>query len=532
MKKRCQSIQSLLTHIIIFERIEEYHSIVKDCDPTIPIVLIGSMCDLIEKCQISDEEIKQVSKRIGAYTFIKCSGKININVDEIFQTAVTIKRKRLDIKKALMKMIPQSLEETKLEGIDSIESVYSPINKVKNAILEGDADLLKLLAQLEVSQLKEEIINQLDFGVNKIKPSLLFEVMEKIDFQSLQIINCSALTDKQLIIFLRNSRELQKLSICNVSINSNELVEQLNQYCPHIRILHIENLPNLTWSNRKETLIFQSLHELKIINCQSLVHLEIYVPNLVSLHIENCKNLERITLKSAVIPKSVTIKNCKLVESDLSKSSIREDFMQLIMNEEWPVSICALNDEKNEKLNALGYKYIDLPTYLTYSTDKKKLPTQMKCVAVGDYERTGKTNMKTALLCTLTKGFYPEYVSYDNIFIIQGKSVSLTLWDTAGNEEYDRTRHLCYPGTDIFWLCFSVLSPQSFNHVKSTWWCEVSHHCPNALILLIGLNIELRDDKDVLNKLGEKKLAPITYQQGKNLSKEIEAIGYDCATSI
>lgn len=43
---------------------------------------------------------------------------------------------------------------------------------------------------------------------------------------------------------------------------------------------------------------------------------------------------------------------------------------------------------------------------------------------------------------------------------------TLGLFDTAGQEDYDRLRPLSYPQTDVFLICFSVNSPASFENVK------------------------------------------------------------------
>ena len=45
------------------------------------------------------------------------------------------------------------------------------------------------------------------------------------------------------------------------------------------------------------------------------------------------------------------------------------------------------------------------------------------------------------------------------------------------------------------------------------WYPEVSHHCPNTPIILVGTKLDLRDDKETLEKLREKRLSPITYPQ-------------------
>ncbi len=41
----------------------------------------------------------------------------------------------------------------------------------------------------------------------------------------------------------------------------------------------------------------------------------------------------------------------------------------------------------------------------------------------------------------------------------------------------------------------------------------MSHHCPNTPIILVGTKLDLRDDKETIDKLKEKRLAPITFPQ-------------------
>lgn len=57
--------------------------------------------------------------------------------------------------------------------------------------------------------------------------------------------------------------------------------------------------------------------------------------------------------------------------------------------------------------------------------------------------------------------------------MVDGKPISLGLWDTAGQEDYDRLRPLSYPQTDVFLICFSIVSPPSFDNVKAKVGLEV-----------------------------------------------------------
>src|SRR5450756_1901752 len=89
-----------------------------------------------------------------------------------------------------------------------------------------------------------------------------------------------------------------------------------------------------------------------------------------------------------------------------------------------------------------------------------------RLVVVGDWE-VAKTN----LCITYTTNKYPsEYVP--TVFDDYGVTVQvgkdeyiLGIFDTAGQEDYDRLRALAYPDTDVFLLCFSPLSPDSFDNI-------------------------------------------------------------------
>uniref|UniRef100_A0A8D8M0G1 Ras-related protein Rac1 n=1 Tax=Cacopsylla melanoneura TaxID=428564 RepID=A0A8D8M0G1_9HEMI len=100
------------------------------------------------------------------------------------------------------------------------------------------------------------------------------------------------------------------------------------------------------------------------------------------------------------------------------------------------------------------------------------------------------------------------------------------LWDTAGQEEYDRIRPLSYPQSDLILICFSVVDPNSFKNVRNKWYPEVSHFCPDVPFILVGTKIDLREDQEEIDKLLKKKQSPVLYTEGVSMAKEIGAVKY------
>ena len=68
---------------------------------------------------------------------------------------------------------------------------------------------------------------------------------------------------------------------------------------------------------------------------------------------------------------------------------------------------------------------------------------------------------------------------------IDGRNVELGVWDTAGQEGYERLRPLSYPQTDVFLLCFKADKPKTLEHIRTKWYPETSHHCPEVKRILV-----------------------------------------------
>ena len=144
----------------------------------------------------------------------------------------------------------------------------------------------------------------------------------------------------------------------------------------------------------------------------------------------------------------------------------------------------------------------------------------IKCVVVGD-AALGKT---CAIVRFTTNAFPEEYIPTVNAnfsadLTVDGRPIQLKLWDTAGVEDYDRLRPLSYSQTDVVIIAYSVVQPSSFENVKDKWIPEIRQHCPEVPIIFVGMKIDLRDKKDIVQRLKKQGLAPITYEMGFKLAK-------------
>ncbi|XP_048467369.1 rho-related GTP-binding protein RhoF isoform X2 [Rhincodon typus] len=139
---------------------------------------------------------------------------------------------------------------------------------------------------------------------------------------------------------------------------------------------------------------------------------------------------------------------------------------------------------------------------------------ELKIVIVGD----GGCG-KTSLLMVFAKGDFPEqyapsvFEKYVKDITVRNKKFTLTLYDTAGQEDYDRLRPLSYQDTNIFLICYDVTNPTSFDNVRIKWVPEVSHFCQGVPIFLIGCKTDLRMDKERLRRLRAAQQEPITYNE-------------------
>lgn len=161
---------------------------------------------------------------------------------------------------------------------------------------------------------------------------------------------------------------------------------------------------------------------------------------------------------------------------------------------------------------------------------KKK---SIKILLLGD-PSVGKTSLKIRF----ESGEFPlQYIptvfnSYADELVVENISFQILIFDTNGNEDYDRIRHLSYLGTDVALLCFSLVSRETFYHIKTKWIKEIRQYQPKSHCILVGLKSDLKRDfalnQDQLNSNGEasneiKDLTPISTSEIEQMKDDINA---------
>lgn len=93
----------------------------------------------------------------------------------------------------------------------------------------------------------------------------------------------------------------------------------------------------------------------------------------------------------------------------------------------------------------------------------------IKCVVVGD-GGIGKTAMLISFANNnnrIEDAPYAYFEYYNTAILLGDTPYNLGLWDTAGQEENERLRALCYPQTDVVLVCFSSINPTSFANIRT-----------------------------------------------------------------
>jgi len=139
---------------------------------------------------------------------------------------------------------------------------------------------------------------------------------------------------------------------------------------------------------------------------------------------------------------------------------------------------------------------------------------------------------KTSLLCVFAMGEFPKdyeptiFENYVAEIRLDGKPVQLALWDTAGQEEYERLRPLSYSKAHVILIAFAIDTPDSLENVTVKWIEEVRSICgPNVPVILVGCKADLRP-ANALEHSNDQNLPYVPRAHGEQVAAEIGARSY------
>ena len=70
--------------------------------------------------------------------------------------------------------------------------------------------------------------------------------------------------------------------------------------------------------------------------------------------------------------------------------------------------------------------------------------------------------------------------------VFNGVTITIILYVLTGDIDCVQMSCLFLFQTDVFLICFNVVSPSSFENVYTKWCPEIKHHCAEAPLVLVG----------------------------------------------
>jgi len=147
---------------------------------------------------------------------------------------------------------------------------------------------------------------------------------------------------------------------------------------------------------------------------------------------------------------------------------------------------------------------------------------------------------KTSLVITYCKGTFPAvYIPtvFENSCTqiplpAHHASVSLDVWDTSGQEGYDRLRPLLYLDSSVVAVCFSTVNPDSFDNAKEFWIPEIRFYLPKVPIVLVGCQADLKQDEGTLSHLRERHARSVTEEEARRAVEDLGLFKYHETSSL
>ena len=147
---------------------------------------------------------------------------------------------------------------------------------------------------------------------------------------------------------------------------------------------------------------------------------------------------------------------------------------------------------------------------------------KLKAILVGE-SHTGKTCISHQLV----SGVYKENPDSTNvaqclekIFTVEGKSVTLEIWDTAGQEKFRSLNKIFFKGAEIAFLVYDITKKETFNELKNFWVEQVrTFSGENVMFVIVGNKADLYTQEEVNENMGQELAEQIDGVFGQTSAK-------------
>ncbi|XP_060068950.1 cdc42 homolog [Ylistrum balloti] len=150
----------------------------------------------------------------------------------------------------------------------------------------------------------------------------------------------------------------------------------------------------------------------------------------------------------------------------------------------------------------------------------------LKCVLIGD-TGVGKSSLAARVSNRTFKTDYTPtlFDNYAATVTVDDKPYHLSLFDTAGKEDYNKLRVLSYINSDVFLVCFSVTNPESLENAEVCWVPELRQYMPDTPFVLVGTQTDIRAKKGNTRDQVVRS-SVISAKQASEVANRMGAVSY------
>lgn len=131
--------------------------------------------------------------------------------------------------------------------------------------------------------------------------------------------------------------------------------------------------------------------------------------------------------------------------------------------------------------------------------------------------------MQHSPLLTIVFYFYPRIENKNVLLRLLRKKKLLSVYDSVGDEAYDRLRPCYYPLGHVFFLCFSIAEPVSFESIKNKWYHVTTSYANmiDSTWVLLGLHADERKSEHKSNKELDGGRGFVSRKEAEQLAKNL-----------